>query len=74
MGWGSATELFDEVIDAVLEYLPDSTCAIGEREWTLYKIWSAFTDADWDAWEDSKHIDLLVPILNHYEPDLIVEG
>ena len=73
MGWGSATYLFDAVLDAVLEYLPDSTQPIGEREWTVYKLWTLFTDADWDSWEESNHVELLRRVLKHYEPEALGE-
>lgn len=57
MGWCSGTQIFDDVLDAVLPYLE------GEQiEQVVEKIAISLWEGDWDCEMDSKYWDILKPI------------
>lgn len=61
MGWGSATQIFDQMVDAVIEYLPMDT---DTRLDILEKIAKPFWIEDWDTEMESKYFDAyLLPIM-----------
>lgn len=59
MGWGSATQIFDNVMDAVIEYIP-----IDKVEGVAEKIAEPLWMDDWDTEMESKYFDsILLPIM-----------
>lgn len=57
MGWCSATGLFDDILDTVLEYIPEDK--VSE---VVEAIAIPFWEGDWDCEMDSKYWELLKPI------------
>lgn len=61
MGWGSATAIFDRVVDAVIMYLPEDK---ETRLQILERIAEEFWIEDWDTEMESKYFDAyLLPIM-----------
>lgn len=59
MGWGSAVDLFDEIMDAIIPYVP-----INKLEEVAEKIANPLWMGDWDTEMDSKYFDsILLPIM-----------
>lgn len=59
MGWGSATQIFDNVMDAVIEYIP-----IDKVESVVEKIAVPLWQEDWDTEMESKYFDAyLLPVM-----------
>lgn len=52
MGWASGTDVFDSVVDAVIEYIP-----INKVEEVMEKIATPLWDGDWDTENESKYYD-----------------
>lgn len=59
MGWGSATNIFDRIVDEVIEYIPED-----RRLRVLEKIAEEFWMEDWDTEMESRYFDAyLLPIM-----------
>ena len=59
MGWGSATTIFDRIVDEVIEYIPED-----RRLRVLEKIAEEFWMEDWDTEMESRYFDAyLLPIM-----------
>lgn len=52
MGWCSATEIFDSILDAVVDYVPEDRMG-SVVEQIARPLW----DGDWDCEYDSKYFD-----------------
>ena len=60
MGWCGGTEVFDDVMDAVIEYVPDEDT----RRSIAVKVAEALWAGDWDCEADSLYYEeYLVPIM-----------
>jgi hypothetical protein len=57
MGWCSGTEIFDRVLDSVLEYIPAE-----DREKVIERIAIPLWEGEWDCETDSDYWYLLKPI------------
>lgn len=63
MGWCSATGIFDNILDNVLEYIPED-----KVEAVIQAIAIPLWEGDWDCEEDSKYWELLEPIYRRRYP------
>jgi len=54
MGWCSATEIFDDVAEVVID---NAAIPEEQRIAVLAKLYTALTDEDWDCQNDSKFYD-----------------
>lgn len=63
MGWCSGTTIFDTVMDAVVDYLPNEEA---KREVAL-KVAKTLWDGDWDCEADSKYWDSILVHIMHDE-------
>lgn len=59
MGWGSATHIFDHLVDSIIDFLPEE-----RRLEVLEKIAEPLWMEDWDTEMESKYFDdYLLPIM-----------
>lgn len=59
MGWCGATGIFDDVMDAVIDYIPED-----KLEEVAEKVAKPLWDSDWDCESESAYFDtLLTPIM-----------
>lgn len=64
MGWGSAVDIFDGVMSAVLKYVHNPM----DQDEVAYGVAKILWDGDWDTEQDSEYYDRFSHILSAKDP------
>jgi len=65
MGWGSAVDIFDEVIRATIDHIHNPM----DMDVVAYNVARVLWDGDWDTEQDSEYYDRFSHILSAKDPD-----